>query len=424
MYIMMDIPRQSQKGRRIAIRIAILLLVLIVIPLTTLGLSRLGPAVPSAERQTLLFDKVNKGDMVLEVRGMGTLVSEDMLVVPATMSGRITKILVEAGTVVEPNTVILELSNPELQLQLLDAQSALNTAKARLNAEKANLQDRLLGMEANLAQSQADYEKAKLTNKVEKKQFEDGLISELQSTLSQNSVENQSKLLEIHKQRYDVFCKQTMPALFAELEAAVRQAESLYALRKSQVDSLQVRAGVSGVLSPIQDKVELGQQVSAGQVLARVTNPQQLKARLQIPQGQVRDVQIGLLVEIDTYNGTVSGRVSRIDPTVVEGNVTVDVHLDGTLPKGARPDLSVVGTIQIDKLVGISYVGRPVMANTNSKCSLFKVVDNGKFGQRVAVQFGRASVSMIEVMEGLVPGDEIILSDISQFDKVDRIRIK
>ncbi len=420
----MDIPRKSQKGKRIIIRIALLLLILIVIAFTTLWLSRLEPAVPSVERQTLLFDKVNKGDMVLEVRGVGTLVSEDMLVVPAVVSGRITRILVEAGTVVDPNTVILELNNPELQLQCLDAQSALNSAKARLNAEKANLQDRLLGMEADLAQFQADYERAKLSDKVEKKQFEDGLISELQITLSQNSVENQSKLLEIEKQRYEVFCKQTMPALTAELEAAVKQAESLYALRKSQVDSLQVRAGVAGILAPIQDKVELGQQVSAGQMLARVTNPQQLKAQLQIPQGQTRDVQISLPVEIDTYNGVVSGRVSRIEPTVMEGNVTVDVHLDGPLPKGARPDLSVVGTIQIDHLVDILYVGRPVMANAESKCRLFKVIDNSRFAQRVAVQFGRTSVSTIEVLEGLVPGDEIILSDVSQFDAADRIRIK
>jgi multidrug resistance efflux pump len=347
-----------------------------------------------------------------------------MLVVPAEVSGRATRILVEAGTPVEPNTVILELSNPELQLNWLDAQSQLNSAVARRNAQEASLQDQLLGMEAGLAQTQANLNEAKLRFEVDKKQYDDGLISELQMTLSKSSVEELENLLKIQTKRYDVFREQTKPAQLAELDASVEQAQSLYNLRKAQVESLNVRAGVNGVLAPIRVPIELGQQVSAGQILARITNPSRLKARLQIPQGQARDMRIGLSAEIDTYNGVVSGRVSRIEPTVMEGNVTVDVSLDGQLPKGARPDLSVVGTIEIEQLLDILYVGRPVLASADSRVELFKLIEDGRFAVRVPVQFGKTSVSTIEVLDGLVVGDQIILSDITQWDTVDKIRLK
>jgi HlyD family secretion protein len=305
-----------------------------------------------------------------------------MLVVPAEVGGRATSILIEAGTPVEPNTVIFELSNPELQLNWLDAQSQLNSAKAKRNAQTASLYDQLLGMEAGLAQTQANLNAAKLRFEVDKKQYDDGLISELQMTLSKSSVAELEKLLEIQTKRYDVFLDQTKPAQLLELDALVEQAQSLYNLRKAQVESLKVRAGVTGVLAPVKVPIELGQQVSAGQILARITNPSRLKARLQIPQSQARDVRIGLPAEIDTYNGLVSGCVSRIEPTVMEGNVTVDVSLNGELPKGAR------------------------------------------FAVRVPVQFGKTSVSTIEVLNGLVIGDEVILSDVSQWDMKDKIRLK
>ncbi len=420
----MDIPRKGQKRKRTVSRIVTGSVIVVLLSVITVGLSRLEPACPSVEREALLFDKVEEGDMTLEVRGIGTLVSEDMMVVPALVSGRITKILVEPGTVVDPNTVILVMDNPELHLQLLDAESALNSAKSRLIAEKARLLDRLLDMQAGLAQSQASYERAKLSYEVEKQQFSDGLISELQFTVSQNAVENQGKLLDIQKQRFDVFQDKIQPSLLSELEASVKKAQSAYDLRKSQEDSLFVRAGVAGVLSPIQKRIELGQQIASGQILARITNPERLEARLQIPQGQARDIQIGLPVEIDTYNGIISGSVSRIEPTVVEGNVSVDIHLDGQLPKGARPDLSVVGTIQIDRLTDILYVGRPVMASADSQCELFKIIEDGKYAVRIVAKLGRTSVSTVEILDGLALGDEIILSDISQFEEVDKIRMK
>ena len=285
--------------------------------------------------------------MLRQVRGVGNLLSEDVLVIPATVSGRVTQILVEPGAIVDANTVILQLSNPELKLEWLNAQSGLNSAKAKQDSQKTLLHDQLLGMEANLAQMEANLREYRLTAQVDKNQYAQDLISELRFKLSQARVEEQDKLLEINKSRLNMFKDSTSPAQLAEAEAAVHQAESLFNLRKSQIDSLSVRAGTAGVLASVKEKIELGQSVSAGTILARITNPKRLKARLKVPEVQARDVIIGLPCEVDTYNGTVSGAVSRIDPTVMEGNVTVDIKLNGELPDGARPDLSVVGTIEI-----------------------------------------------------------------------------
>ncbi|HEY43752.1 MAG TPA: HlyD family efflux transporter periplasmic adaptor subunit [Anaerolineae bacterium] len=376
------------------------------------------------DRRTLWIDTVKRGPMLRQVRGVGNLVSEDVLVVPAAVSGRVIQILVEPGTVVDANTVILELSNPELQLLWLDAQSQLNSAQARLDAQKTQLQDQLLGMEANIAQMEARLREYKLSAQVDKKQYDEDLISELQFELSQARVEEQEKLLEFNKRRLAMFRDQTCPAQLAELEASLNRAESLFNLRKNQVDSLSVRAGTAGVLASVRDKIELGQSVAAGTILARITNPMRLKAQLRVPEVQARDVRIGLSAEIDTYNGTVAGMVSRIDPTVMEGNVTVDITLNGELPEGARPDLSVVGVIEIERLNDIIYVGRPVFASNQSTVELFKLVEDGKYAVRTRVQLGRSSVSTIEVLEGLIPSDEIILSDMSQWDEHDRIRLK
>ncbi|MGD8786135.1 MAG: HlyD family efflux transporter periplasmic adaptor subunit, partial [Phycisphaerales bacterium] len=382
------------------------------------------PAAPSVDRRTLWIDDVKRGEMLRQVRGVGTLVSEDVLVVPATVSGRVVRILVEPGAIVDANTVILELTNPELELEWLDAQSALNSAQSQLDAQEVQLQDQLLGMEANLAQMEANLRENRLRAQVDQKQYEDELISELQLTLSNARVEELEKLVEINKRRLTMFREQTCPAQLAEMEAALHRAQSLFNLRKNQVDSLHVRAGTAGVLASVREKIELGQSVSTGTILARITNPKRLKAQLRIPEVQARDVVIGLSSEIDTYNGTVQGVVSRIDPTVMEGNVTVDVTLNGELPEGARPDLSVVGTIEIERLNDIIYVGRPVFASSESTVELFKLVEEGKYAVRSRVQLGRSSVSTIEVVEGLTPGDEIILSDMSQWDEHDRIRLK
>jgi HlyD family secretion protein len=422
--MVMDIQRKNVKRKRWIRRSLYITIAVILLALVTLGLSRLEPAAPSVDRRTLWIDTVKRGSMLRQVRGVGTLVSEDVLVVPATVAGRVIRILVEPGAIVDANTVILELSNPELQLQWLDAQSQLNSAKARLDSQKTQIQDQLLGMEANNAQMEANLREAKLSLQVDQKQYDDDLISELNLSLSKARVENMEKLFEINKQRLAMFRDSTSLAQLAELKAAVKQAESLFNLRKSQIESLKVRAGTAGVLASVREKIELGQSVSAGTILARITNPKKLKAQLKVPEVQARDVVIGLSTEVDTYNGTVTGKVSRIDPTVMEGNVTVDVTLNGELPEGARPDLSVVGTIEIERLNDIIYVGRPVFASNQSTVELFKLAEDGRFAVRSRVQLGRSSVSTIEVIEGLTPGDEIILSDMSQWDENDRIRLK
>jgi HlyD family secretion protein len=420
----MDIPRKNSKRKRIIRRSIYAIASILIITLISLGLSRLEPAAPSVDRRTQWIEPVKRGSMLRQVRGVGTLVSEDVLVVPATVGGRVVKILVESGTIVDANTEILELSNPELQLQWLDAQSRLNSAKAQRDARKTQLQDQLLGMEAEQARMEADIREAKLRLEVDQKQFEEDLISELNLSLSKARVEELEKLSEISKIRLAMFRDQTSPAQLAEFEAAVQQAESQYNLRQSQIESLHVRAGTSGVLASVREKIELGQSVSAGAILARITNPKKLKAQLKVPEVQARDVIIGLPAEVDTYNGTVSGTVSRIDPTVMEGNVTVDIKLNSELPEGARPDLSVVGTIEIERLNDIIYVGRPVFASSEATVELFKLVEDGKYAVRTRVELGRSSVSTIEVVKGLTPGDEIILSDMSQWDEYDKIRLK
>jgi HlyD family secretion protein len=420
----MDIPRKNAKRQR-RIRQGIYTVTgLVVLASITVGLSRLQPAAPSVDRRTLWIDSVKRGSMLRQVRGVGSLLSEDVLLVSAGVSGRVIQILVEPGTLVEADTVILELSNPELELELLNAKSQLDSAQAKLAAQKVSLEDQLLGMEANLAQMEANHREATLRAEVDQKQFDDDLISELNLTLSLARVENLEKLLLINKKRLSMFRDQTIPAQLSELQAAIRQAESLYQLKQSQVDSLHVCTGKPGVLAQVKDKIEPGQQVTPGTILGKITNPSRLKAQLKVPEVQARNVRIGLKAEIDTYNGKIPGKVSRIDPTVMEGNVTVDISLNGDLPDGARPDLSVVGTIEIERLDDILYVGRPVFASSESSVELFQLVDDGRYAIRSRVQLGRSSVSTIEVIEGLAEGDEIILSDMSQWDEQERLRLK
>ncbi len=397
---------------------------LIVVALVTVGVSRLEPAAPGVDRRTLWLDTVKRGPMLREVRGVGTLVSEDILWIPAQVKGRVTRILVEPGSIVEPNTLLLELGNPELELELLDVKSQWNSAQSKLISQTAQLEDQLLGMQADLALTEANHEENKLRRDVDQKQYESDLISELQLTLSKARVTQSEQLLEIKKKRLEMYRTQTMPAQLAEVKAGVEQAESRYRLKCNEMDSLKVKAGTHGVLAQVANKIEPGQAITPGTILAKITNPRQLKAQLKIPEAQARDVRIGLTAVVDTHHGTVGGKVSRIDPTVMDGNVTVDVSLKAALPEGARPDLSVVGTIEIERLDDVLNVGRPVYASSEGITELFKVIEGGKYAVRTRAQFGRSSVSTIEVLDGLQVGDEIILSDMSQWDSCDKIRLK
>jgi HlyD family secretion protein len=397
---------------------------LVVIAAITVAVSRLEPASPTVDRRTLWLDKVKRGPMLRQVRGVGTLVSEDILWVPAGVAGRVVRILIEPGAIVEPNTVLLELHNPELELELFNAESEWKMALARQTVQKAELQGQLLQTEGSVAGHQASYDEAVLQAEVDQKEYENDLISEQQIKLSKARVEQRKRVLEINKQCLEMSRNQTIPAQLAETDATVLKAQSLYELKKVQVDSLHVRAGTAGVLAQVKDKIEPGQSVSPSTIVAKITNPKKLKAQLKVPEAQARDLLLGLPAEVDTHHGTVMGKVSRIDPTVMEGNVTVDVSLQGELPLGARPDLSVVGTVEIERLGDILYVGRPVYASTEGTTELFKVVEDGRYAVRARVQFGRSSVSTIEILDGLQIDDEIILSDMSQWDGQDRIRLK
>lgn len=397
---------------------------LLVVAAVTVGVSRLKPASPGVDRRTLWFDKVKRGPMLREVRGVGTLVSEEILWVPAVVSGRVVQILVEPGAPVEPNTVLLELHNPELELELFNAETEWQSVVAQQTAQKASLAGDLLQRKADLTQIQANCDEAKLQLEVDEKEFENELISLQRITLSRASVQQRKNFLEIKQKCLEMYEKETLPAQLAEQDAAVRKAKSFHELKKKQVESLHVRAGTSGILAQIPTRIEPGQSVSTSTIVAKITNPKKLKAQLKVPEAQARDVTIGLAAEVDTHHGTVMGKVSRIDPTVMDGNVTVDVSLSAALPQGARPDLSVVGTVTIERLDDVLNVGRPVFASSEGPSELFKVVEDGRYAIRSRVQFGRTSVSTIEVVEGLAVGEEIILSDMSQWDGCDRIRLK
>ncbi len=420
----MDIPRKSAKRMKMIRRGLIATTGLILVAAVTVGVSRLEPAAPGVDRRTLWLDKVKRGPMLREVRGVGTLVSEDILVVPAAVPGRVVRTLVEPGAPVEPNTILLELDNPDLVLDLFNAKSEWESAGRSAAKQKVQWEADLLTKKADLAGRQANYNQAKLQLDVDEKEYANDLISLQRITLSRESVKQAENLLKINEQCLEMYEQKTMPVQLAELEASVSKARSNYELKYQHVQSLKVRAGTAGVLAPISNKIDLGQSVSAGMIVAKITNPKRLKAQLKVPEAQARDVTTGLVAEVDTHHGTIPGKVSRRDPTPIDGNITVDVSLTGALPQGAMADLSVVGTITIEKLDDVLTVGRPVFASSEGPSELFKVVEDGHFAVRSRVQFGRTSVSTIEVLEGLEVGDEIILSDMSQWDGCDRIRLK
>ncbi len=420
----MDIPRKSAKRMKMIRRGLIATTGLILVAAVTVGVSRLKPAAPGVDRRTLWLDKVKRGPMLREVRGVGTLVSEDILMVTAVVEGRVTRILIEPGAPVEPNTVLLELDNPVLELESFNAETAWKSAVATQTVQNAQLRDTLLQKKASLTRLQGDYDQAKLQFEADEKEFENDLISLQKFRLSQAQVERAKNALETDRACLEMFEKETIPAQRDEIAANVSRAKSSYELKKKQVNSLHVRAGTTGIVAAIPTRIEPGQWVSGSTIVAKITNPKKLKAQLKVPEAQARDVIIGLVAEVDTHHGTVAGKVSRRDLTPLDGNVTVDVSLAGALPQGAMPDLSVVGTITIEKLDDVLNVGRPVFASSEGPSELFKVVDDGRFAIRSRVQFGRTSVSTIEVLEGLEVGEEIILSDMSQWDGCDRIRLK
>jgi len=389
--------------------------------LVTLGLSRLKPAAPSVDRSGVLIDAVKRGPMLREVRGLGTLVPEDVRWIPAAAEGRVERILILPGTFVKADSVILELSNPELELQALDAESQLRQAEAQYTELKVRLQSQQLDQKAAAARVQADFEQAKMQADTNTELARQGLIADLTRKLSDVAARELNNRNGIEQERLSI-ASEAVEAQLAVQRALVAQRRAEARLRRSQVKALAISPGIAGMLQVV--PVEQGQRVSIGTNLARVAVPDKLKAVIRVPETQAKDVLIGQKATVDTRNGFVDGKVSRIDPAAQNGTVTVDVALEGTLPAGARPDLTVDGTIELERLTDIVYVSRPAQAQPNGTVGLFKLDPDGVGATRVKVGLGRSSVSTIEVTSGLVPGDQVVLSDTSAWDAYDRIRLK
>jgi HlyD family secretion protein len=417
---MVDIARPSQAKKKRIRRILYATAGVIVVALISLGVSRLKPAAPTVDRAVVWIDVVKKGSMLRQVRGSGTLVPEDIRWIPAQTQGRVERIVLRPGAQVKPDTVILELTNPDLENSVRDAQLGYQSAQAAYANRKAQLESDLLQQEAGLANIETQYKQAALDLEANETLFKENLISRLTLEQKRGLEKDLKNRVSVEQRRIDI-TRKGIESQLAPQEADVNSRKATWELRRKQLDDLKVKAGMEGTLTAV--PVERGQQVGPGTNLARVANPTNLKAELRIAETQTKDIRIGQYAEVDTRNGVVKGHVSRMDPSATGGTVGVDVVMDGPLPAGARPDLSVDGTIQLERLDNIVYVGRPAFGQENSTVTIFKV---GADGEAVAtkVKLGRASVNTIEVIEGLQPGDQVILSDMSQFDSFDRVQLK
>ncbi|HEX8878899.1 MAG TPA: HlyD family efflux transporter periplasmic adaptor subunit [Candidatus Acidoferrum sp.] len=419
----MDIQRPSNARAKKIRRIIYAAVAFLLIGGVSYGLSRLRPAAPTVDRATIWADEVKRGPMLREVRGLGTLVPEDIRWIPAQTSATVERIVLRPGAVVHPNSVILELSDPQLQRDLLDAEYLLKGAEADYANLKVQVNSELMNQKSTEASVRSDYEQARLQHDVDLKLFKEGIQSSHIEELSKVKEEQLGIRLQLEAERTRVATDSASAQLAAQ-EAKVEQQRALHNLKKSQYDALHLRAGIEGVLQLV--PVEEGQQVTPGTNLARVADPNKLKAEIKIPETQAKDVRIGQKATIDTRNGIVDGHVSRIDPSVQNGTVTVDVSIDKPFPpgSGARADLSVDGTVELENLKDVLYVGRPVNGQSDSTIGIFKLVDDGSEAVRVNIKLGRSSVNTIEIRDGLKVGDKVILSDMSQWDAFDRIRLK
>jgi HlyD family secretion protein len=417
----MDIQRPSNARAKKIRRIGYSTIAVILIAGVTVGLSRLRPAAPTVDAATIWPDTVKRGPMLREVRGLGTLIPEDIRWIPAQTDSRVDRIVLRPGAIVKPDSIILELSDPQLQRDALDAEYQLKGAEADYENLKVQVNSDLLNQRAAAASVRSDYEQAKLQHEVDDQLQKQGLAADVTAKLSKVRAEQLAIRTELEEERTKN-AEETAKTRLTAQQARVDQQKALYNLRHSQLEALHVRAGINGVLQLV--PVEVGQRVTPGANVARVADPKKLKAEIKIAETQAKDVAIGQKAAIDTRNGIVAGRVFRIDPSVQNGTVTVDVAIDDPLPQGARPDLSVDGTIELENLRDVLYVGRPVHGQADSTIGLFKIVNDGAEAVRVNVKLGRSSVTTIEVLQGLQVGDKVILSDMSAVDNFDRIRLK
>lgn len=415
----MDVARpdlaKKKKKRRLIIIGASILGVLVL----SIAISRLKPAAVSVDRSSIWTGTVKRGPMLRQVRGLGTLVPEDIRWIAASKEGRVEKIVVRPGAKVQPGTVILELSSPELQQAALDADSQLKAAEAELTTLRATLQRELLNQESITASVHSEYQQAKMEAETNDNLRKNGLIAELEYKTSIIKRDELEKRDEIEQKRLE-FARDSIEPQLAAKEATVDQLKAAADLKAKDVEALHVKAGMEGVLQQL--PVEVGQRVVSGTNLARVADPAKLKAQIKIAETQAKDIQINQPASIDTRNGLVAGHVIRVDPAVEQGTVTVDVAIDGELPKGARPDLSVDGTIELERLDNVLYVERPAFAQDGATVGVFKFTSGGE-AVRTPVHFGRSSVNTIEIVNGLNVGDQVILSDTSAYDSHDRIQV-
>mgnify|MGYP001600159209 CR=1 FL=1 len=418
----MDISRPDIKQKKKRRQWIVAACAIVVLAAAGYFVAKLKPAAPEVERATVWTDTVKQGPMLRQVRGPGTLVprEDEIMLIPAQTDATVVRILVLPGAKVEPNTVLMQLADPTLQQQLLDAQLQLKSAQADYVNTRAKVRSDLMTQEAAAGTVGADHSQAMLQAKTDKSLYDLGVISGLTYSASQGKADELTTRNSLEKESITLN-KRAVATQLAVQQTKVDQARALLELKQKQLDALNVKAGISGVLVELDHQV--GEHVTAGTTLAKVVQPDQLKASLKIAETQARDIQIGQPAEIDTHNGVIDGTVQRIDPAVVNGTVTVDVKLDGALPQGARPDLSVDGTIDLNRLKDVLYVGRPAFGNENSTIDLFKLSPDGKTAVRVPVKVGLASVNSIQVLEGLQQGDTVILSDMSRWDNTDKIRL-
>jgi HlyD family secretion protein len=417
----MDIARPSNAKQKRMRRALMALIVIGVVAAVTVGLGKLRPAAPTVEAATLWPDTVKRGPMVRQVRGLGTLVPEDIRWIPARTQGRVEEIVRRPGAIVEPDTIILRLSNPELEQEVEDAQLKVQAAEAALANLRVQVQNDLLQQRATAASIDADYNKAKMQAEMNQALAKDKLVSEL--VLRQSVLDaDQLAIRRTIAQEQLASRAESSRAQLAVQQSALDQARAVLELKKRQQSDLTVRAGLHGILQLV--PVDVGQQLATGANLARVANPAKLKAEIKIAETQAKDIQLGQRADVDTRNGIVKGRVIRIDPSVQNGTRTVDVSLEGELPAGAVPDLSVDGTIELERLDDVVFMGRPAFGQDQSTVGIFKIDPATNEATRVQVKLGRSSVNAIEVQSGLQPGDKVILSDMSAWENFDRVQLR
>ena len=419
----MDIARPEFKQQKRRKQIVIGAIALVVLVLVTVGVARLKPAAPCVERGTVWTDAVKQGNMLRQVRGLGSLIPSQEFTrqIPAETDATVIRIRVLPGTEVKSDTVLMEMTNPATEQAAIDADLQLKAAEAELESLRVKLESDLMTQKAGAATVTQDFSQAKLQAETDKALFDLGVISGLTYKASKGKSDELTVRNGLEEQRLTI-AEKAILAQLRQQQAKVDQMRTLSELRRKELNDLKVRSGIDGMLVDL--PMQVGQRVTPGTMLARVIQPNHLIAELKIAETQARDVQIGESASVDTHNGIVSGTVMRVDPGVQNGTVTVDVNITGDLPKGARPDLSVDGTIDLEKLDNVLYVGRPAFGQESSTTSLFKVDPDNKGAVRVPVKVGKASVNSIQIIEGLHQGDTVILSDMSRWDNTDRIRLE